>query len=101
MSNVNHPKHYKGNTSLECIQCMELILGKEAVYHFCLCNAFKYLWRYESKNGAEDVDKAKWYLEYVADQYEKYPISAELMEIHQRLSELHMDIKDQILKSNY
>ena len=30
---------------------------------FCICNAFKYLYRHENKNGVEDVRKAKWYLD--------------------------------------
>lgn len=62
--NVNNPKHYSGTCSLECIDVMEAILGEEAVKHFCLGNAFKYLWRYKNKNGEEDLDKARWYLEY-------------------------------------
>lgn len=64
-SNVNHPEHYNGNTSLECIDCMRVAFGATAVYHFCLCNAFKYLWRYKNKNGKEDIRKAQWYLDYV------------------------------------
>lgn len=30
---------------------------------FCLCNAFKYIWRHSRKNGVEDVRKAKWYID--------------------------------------
>lgn len=55
---VSHPPHYEGSTSLECIQCMEVSMGKSAVSNFCLCNAFKYLWRYKHKNGKEVVAKA-------------------------------------------
>ena len=74
--NVNHPAHYEQSCSLECIQVMELVFGAEAVTYFCLCNAFKYMWRYKNKNGLEDLKKAKWYLDYakdyvpVGDQYE-------------------------------
>ena len=63
LDNVNHPAHYEGNTSLECIDVMEIAFGAEAVGNFCLCNAFKYLWRYKHKGGVEDVKKAKWYLD--------------------------------------
>lgn len=63
--NVNNPKHYSGTCSLECIDIMKIILGEEAVKHFCLGNAFKYLWRYKNKNGEEDLKKAEWYLKYV------------------------------------
>ena len=61
--NVNHPAHYESQTSLECIDVMEIAFGADAVGNFCLCNAFKYLWRYKHKGGNEDVKKAKWYLD--------------------------------------
>ena len=61
--NVNHPKHYEGSTSIECIEAMIIVFGKQAVYDFCKCNAFKYLWRYKDKNGIEDLNKADWYYE--------------------------------------
>jgi hypothetical protein len=58
---VERPKHYT-STSIECIDAMRETQGDEAVKHFCECNAFKYLWRHNSKNGDEDVRKASWYL---------------------------------------
>ena len=36
--NVNHPKHYEGATSIECIEAMIVAFGKQAVYDFCKCN---------------------------------------------------------------
>lgn len=59
---VNHPNHYASG-SIECIDAMESAFGKDAVSNFCLLNAFKYIWRSEKKNGAEDIKKAIWYLE--------------------------------------
>lgn len=59
---VNHPKHY-GTGRFECIDVMEEALGRDAVEGFCLCNAFKYLYRHKNKNGLEDLQKAKWYLD--------------------------------------
>ena len=56
-----NPDHYKDHTSLECIEAMEIIFGKAAVLDFCACNAWKYIWRWKNKNGAEDLDKALWY----------------------------------------
>ena len=50
IDNVNHPKHYEGSTSLECIEAMELAFGRQAVTDFCKCNAFKYVWRYKHFN---------------------------------------------------
>ena len=57
-----NPDHYKKETSLECIESMELIFGKDAVYDFCVCNAWKYIWRWKNKNGVEDLKKAEWYV---------------------------------------
>lgn len=60
-NNVNHPRHYNGNCSLECIDAMEIAFGREAVMSFCKGNAFKYLWRHSNKGKQEDLDKALWY----------------------------------------
>ena len=63
IDNVNHPSHYEKSCSLECIDVMIFALGYEKVIDFCLCNAFKYLWRFKNKNGEEDIQKAKWYID--------------------------------------
>lgn len=59
--NVNHPSHYETG-KFECIEVMLETQGKEAVQDFCVCNAFKYLYRHGNKNGLEDIKKAIWYL---------------------------------------
>ena len=59
--NVNAPSHYCTG-KFECIDVMEEVFGKEAVEDFCICNAFKYLYRKNKKNGIEDIQKAQWYL---------------------------------------
>lgn len=61
VDNVNHPSHYETG-KYECIEAMIETQGKEAVQSFCVCNAFKYLWRHTRKNKLEDVKKAIWYL---------------------------------------
>lgn len=58
---VNHPSHYTMG-GMECIDEMILIFGKEAVKHFCICNAWKYRKRAMFKNGQEDMDKSDWYI---------------------------------------
>lgn len=69
--NVNHPSHYCTG-KFECIDVMIETQGIEAVKNFCLCNAFKYLYRHNGKNGVEDVKKATWYLnEYIKLQGEE------------------------------
>ena len=59
--NVNHPSHYETG-KFECIDVMLETQGIEAVKSFCICNAFKYLYRHKNKNGLEDVKKAEWYI---------------------------------------
>lgn len=59
---VNKPPHYT-HGKYECIDVMVDTFGKEAVQHFCVLNAFKYVWRSEHKNGLEDIKKAWWYLD--------------------------------------
>lgn len=59
--NVNHPSHYETG-KFECIDVMTEVMGTNAVKAFCVCNAFKYLYRCERKNGVEDIKKAIWYL---------------------------------------
>lgn len=68
--NVEHPAHYTGG-SIECIDAMIETQGVEAVKDFCICNAFKYLWRHDKKNGVEDVKKAAWYLNKFVELEEK------------------------------
>lgn len=63
IDNVNHPKHYDGYCSIECIDNMRLIFGNQRVTDYCIVNAYKYLSRYKYKNGYEDLRKAKWYLD--------------------------------------
>ena len=98
---VSHPPHYEGHTSLECIEVMSIAMGKEAVHNFCLCNSFKYLWRYKNKNGAEDINKAKWYLDYVRHDIEldgDY-VSDKIHTMYDRLNDLYISIGDKISNS--
>lgn len=61
--NVNHPAHYQGKN--ECIDVMIAMFGIEAVKHFCMCNAYKYRFRADNKNGKEDIEKAEFYESYL------------------------------------
>lgn len=53
MDNVNHPKHYE-NGPFECIELTRLL-------SFDWGNVVKYCYRWQSKNGVEDLKKALWY----------------------------------------
>lgn len=68
--NVNHPSHYEtGN--FECIDVMLETQGLDAVKAFCICNAFKYIYRHNGKNGDEDIRKAKWYIDKYVELVDK------------------------------
>lgn len=61
MNSPINPLHYASG-SIECIEAMEASMSREAFKGFLKGNCQKYLWRYEKKNGAEDLQKAQWYL---------------------------------------
>lgn len=67
--NVNHPSHYNIG-KYECFDVMRDVFGDEEVKHFCLINAFKYIYRCNAKNGLEDVKKAIWYLNKLVEMEE-------------------------------
>lgn len=60
--NVNQPEHYTQGG----VQCIDAItaatVNKTGIEAVCVANVIKYLWRYELKNGLEDIKKAQWYL---------------------------------------
>ena len=58
---MEHPNHYETG-KFECIEVMQEALGTDAVKDFCVCNAFKYIYRHKRKNGKEDLEKARWYV---------------------------------------
>lgn len=60
-STVDHPTHYNQG-EIECIDAMLAAAGEDAVKNFCHLSCFKYLWRFQHKNGVEDLEKAEWYL---------------------------------------
>lgn len=58
-----NPSHYKMKNGVECFDVMVNAFGREAVYNFCLCNAFKYLFRLRHKDTESiNVQKAQWYI---------------------------------------
>ena len=58
---VNNPSHYSDST-IECIDAMEAMMTPEQFIGYLRGNVAKYLWRYDKKNGIEDLQKSEWYL---------------------------------------
>ena len=69
---VNHPGHYISETGLETIDVIEAftfdLKGIEATD---TGNVLKYMCRWKSKNGLEDLKKAQWYLNHLINHVEK------------------------------
>jgi len=60
--NVN-PSHYKQG-AIECIDALEAATADlKGIYAVCTANAIKYLWRWQAKNGVEDLEKSLWYIQ--------------------------------------
>ena len=68
---VNHPSHYC-RYGIECIDVIRATTkGMPAFDAFCQGNAMKYLFRWQYKNGVEDLKKAKWYIDKLIEGFEK------------------------------
>ena len=61
-----NPSHYKQG-GIECIEAMKVALGG-GFLGYLRGNAIKYLWRYDKKNGVEDLKKARWYLDRLIEE---------------------------------
>ena len=59
---VEKPPHYNQG-GIECIEAIAVALGRDGFKGYLRGNVLKYLWRFEYKNGVEDLKKARWYLD--------------------------------------
>ena len=67
---VNHPSHYCQD-GIECIDVIKATTkGLNEFDAFCQGNAMKYLFRWQFKNGAEDLKKARWYIDKLIEVFE-------------------------------
>lgn len=63
---VSHPDHYQSETGLEVIDVIEAFtFDLTGIESFDTGNIIKYICRWKEKNGVEDLEKAKWYLEHL------------------------------------
>jgi hypothetical protein len=69
-NNVEHPVHYNQDSGIECIEAIRATLGSEFPA-YCKGNVMKYLWRYQYKNGIEDLKKAQVYLNWMVEYLEE------------------------------
>ena len=65
---VNHPVHYN-KAGIETIDAIGAATN-EGFKYYLQGNILKYIWRYEYKNGREDLEKAQWYLSKLIEVYD-------------------------------
>lgn len=62
MSKTN-PDYYSCENGMDVIDMIGMLFGKETQIGFCIGNIIKYVKRYKDKNGLEDLEKARVYLD--------------------------------------
>ena len=68
---VNSPSHYASG-EIECIDAIRASMTPDEFSGYLKGNCQKYIWRYRHKGGAQDLAKAKWYLERLEQHTKKY-----------------------------
>ena len=69
---VSHPSHYQSETGLEVIDVIEsFTFDLKGIEATDTGNILKYICRWKNKNGLEDLEKAKWYLDHLIDHVSK------------------------------
>jgi CHASE3 domain sensor protein len=92
---VNSPSHY-AQGGIESIEAIQASMSSEAFKGFLKGNCQKYLWRYERKNGKEDLLKCQWYLNKLIETIETDEAYAQRIEntVSEFLTELKTPMDD-------
>lgn len=89
---VNHPEHYQNIAGVEAIDILNDVVkdlpGKQASM---LWNTLKYLFRFQKKNGVEDLKKAQNYLKWLIDITENGSIKKHPKDMPQKQTETLQD----------
>lgn len=71
-SMVSHPAHYQSKTGLEVIDVIEAFTSDlKGIEATDTGNVLKYMCRWKSKNGLQDLKKAQWYLTHLIEHVEE------------------------------
>jgi hypothetical protein len=65
---VNHPSHYKSESGIEAVDVIEAFTPD--VYSYYMGNVIKYVLRHMNKNQKQDLEKARWYLEAMIEDWD-------------------------------
>lgn len=69
---VTHPPHYQSESGLEAIDVIEAFTANlKGIEATDTGNIIKYMCRWKSKNGLQDLLKAAWYLEHLISKVEE------------------------------
>ena len=63
---VQHPSHYTQG-GIECIEAIKASMTADGFADYCKGNIIKYIWRWRSKGGVEDLKKAQVYLGWLIE----------------------------------
>ena len=66
---VTQPDHYNKG-AIEAIEAIKASMHPQEFKGYLKGNCLKYLWRYEYKNGVEDLRKAQVYLSWLINELE-------------------------------
>lgn len=68
---VSHPPHYQSKTGLEVIDVIKAFTSDlKGIEATDTGNVIKYICRWNSKNGVEDLKKAQWYINHLINYIE-------------------------------
>ena len=68
---VNHPDHYNSKSGIEVINVIQAFTDDlKGIQAVDTANIIKYVCRWNSKNGLEDLKKAQWYLNHLIESVE-------------------------------
>ena len=66
---ARHPSHYHEGKGIDPIGVMRETFNASELEGFFKGSALKYIMRYQSKNGKQDLEKAKFYVEQLISLY--------------------------------
>lgn len=95
---VNHPFHYAGQGSVECIDFIKVLIAPyQGVIAGDLQNVLKYTYRAHYKNGIEDIKKARWYAGHAVREIYRQQNDTELIARAWRTAFVKRTTEEQIL----
>lgn len=65
---VARPAHYQSESGIEAIDVIKAFVPDPHSYY--MGNVLKYVMRHLQKNGKQDLEKARWYLEEMIEEYD-------------------------------